>query len=382
MEVGKFNILCDAYWGSSAKAAASTRLADIYNVKHFSTNNFPNAGHSVIKGTDKWVAKALPSPASLHRHFPDRFADAQAFIGPASGFELNQFASEVEYTGLPRENIHVHERAVIVGERHKLAEAGGGSASVLAISSTMSGSGAALTEKAMRQPTTETVRNSNVNELAVLHQPSNFSQRVYQELKDGHTFLHEVSQGYALSLNHGTHYPQCTSRDCTPQQAISDMQIRPKEIGSIYLNLRSFPIRVGNNFDDTGKQVGYSGDGMPDQQETSWEEVGHNAEMPAGVIAQLAQNEKTTVTKKVRRVFTTSWDLLRMAATHTGATHLILNFPQYIHWSSYGLRGGPEMKKELHPKVRAYIDQCEETTNLPVVMLGTGAEHSQYVWMV
>jgi adenylosuccinate synthase len=236
----------------------------------------------------------------------------------------------------------------------------------------MSGAGAAFSEKAMRRPEVELSRGP-------IEIP--FSALVHQRLKSNlTTFLHEVSQGYALSVNHGSHYPHCTFRDCTPQQAYSDFQLTPAMVGDVYLNVRSFPIRVGNNYRE-GKQTGYSGDWYPDQRELTWQEVGVLAEMPTEVVTELAEKERTTVTRKVRRVATQSWQLCREAAQFSGATKLVLNFPQYLHWSAHNLRGGREQLSKLHPRVRSYMDQLEAACNLPISMIGTGAHHDSYIFL-
>lgn len=372
MQQAKFNTLVDSAWGSSAKGAASARLAEIHGVRNLSTANYPNAGHTCIVGDVKFVSKSLPTGAILRR---TKGADLHLWIGSNSGFSLDQFRSELEHTQYDVAEIRIHERAMIVEQRHADAEAPTGSQSTEHVSSTMSGAGAALTEKAMRKPEVKLARD-----FFPTMRPMDFVRAMRAELAGGNTFLHEVSQGWALSLNHGTHYPTCTSRDCTPQQAYADFGVLPQMVGEVYLNVRSFPIRVGNNYRD-GKQVGYSGDCMSDQCETSWEEIGRDANMPAEEIAVLAERERTTVTKKVRRCFTPSWDLLKDSADFCGATKLVLNFPQYIEWSAHKIRGGHEALAGLHPKVRAYIDKMQEVTNLPVVMIGTGAEHHDYIYV-
>lgn len=194
------------------------------------------------------------------------------------------------------------------------------------------------------------------------------------EVQDNHNFLVTHDKGFLVAKN-------CTFRNCTPQQAYADFGIKPDQVGDVYLNVRSFPIRVGNNFDAQGNMVGYSGDVLPDQEELTWEQIGKDAEMPEEEIRQLAERERTTVTKKIRRCFSPSWTLLAQSAKMCGATKLILNFPQYIHWSSYKLRGGAEMVPKLHPRVREYIDRMQEVTGLPVVMLGTGAEHDDFIFL-
>lgn len=374
MKTNKFNLLVDASWGSSAKGAVSGRLVDIYKTPNVSTNNYPNAGHTIKSGESKFVSKVLPTPAGLNMIGR---AKPTLWLGPGSSFFTEQLGKELTQTGYNASELMVHERAIVASQRHLDMEAPGGDQSTEHISSTMSGSGSSFSEKAMRRPQVQLA--STVDGLHTLS-PTKFAMSLRAELKQGRGFLHEVSQGYALSINYGTHYPNCTFRDCTPQQAAADMMLLPDMIGDVYLNVRSLPIRVGNNFRD-GKQTGYSGNFMPDQVELTWEQVAKDAEMPPDEAAGLAERERTTVTKKIRRVATQSWELLQQAAVMTGATKLVLNFPQYIHWSAYGLRGGHEVIKTLHPKVREYLDKMEAVTGLPVVMIGTSAEHDDYIFL-
>lgn len=373
MKKGKFNCIVDSAHGSSAKGAASTRLVDIYKVQNVSSCNFPNAGHTAVQGDLKFVSKSLPTPAFLNAI--GKFKP-KLWIGPSSGFFLEQFNKELKETDYSRREVRIHERAVIVTDRHVAMESPGGLQSTEYISSTMSGSGAAFAEKAMRRPEVVTTKQADLVTLA----PMEFMNEVRKELAAGCSFMHEVSQGFALSVNHGTHYPTCTFRDCTSQQAWADFLLTPDLIGDVYLNVRSFPIRVGNNYRD-GQRVGYSGDFVDDQVETTWEQIAKDAEMPPDEATALAERERTTVTKKIRRVATQSWKLLADSAKATCATKLILNFPQYIHWSAYKTRGGLAEYRKLHPKVREYVEKMEDVTGLPVVMIGTSAEHDDYIWL-
>jgi len=370
----KFNSIYDSAWGSSAKGAASSRLADIFDTPNLSSLNYPNAGHTYINGEYKFVGKILPTGAALKSTVLATKV-SKLWVGPNSGIERQQLRKELSQTGYSLSDVNIHPRAMIVEQRHRDAEAQGGTQSTLRISSTMSGSGAAYTDKAMRQQDVELW-----GELHHAMTPMEYVYAVRAALQNG-SFLHEVSQGFALSLNHGTHYPFCTFRDCTPQQAYADFGILPSMVGDVYMNVRTFPIRVGNNYDSSGVQIGYSGDVMSDQHEVTWAQVGKEAEMPQYMIDTLSEREKTTVTKKVRRVFDQSWQLLKESADFGGATKLILNFPQYLHWSAYKVRGGRKEFETMHPLVRAFVDKMEVTTNLPVVMIGTGPDHNDYVYL-
>jgi adenylosuccinate synthase len=376
MQSGKFNILVDLSWGSSGKGAVSTRLADIFTINNASSCNGANAGHTTIHNGQKFVFKVLPSPSSL---LPFKGKKIKNWLGPTSGFFKNQLDKEIKMVGVNRDDLIIHERAIIADESHIQMEREG-PFSTLHLSSTMSGAGASATCKAMRLKSVNLAGKLDKEQYNVVSN-TDFPTMIRKELAAGNTFLHEVSQGFALSLNHGTHYPHCTSRDCTPQQAVNDMGIQFRDVGDIYANVRSFPIRVGNNYDEHGNMIGYSGDCMPDQEETTWAKIGQDAEMPQSEIDILAEKERTTVTKKIRRCYTMSWEYLKYSTQFVGGDYLVLNFPQYIHWSCHKARGGKEAFLKLHPKVRTFVDKMEETTKRQVVMISTGADHDDYIWV-
>ena len=373
-ETGKFITVVDGGHGSSGKGAVSTRLIDILGARNASAQNFDNAGHTAIVDGVKFVAHALPTSAILKkvRNYP-----LKLWIGPNSGLVLSRLKAEMEETGYKDDGMDllIHARAGLTEQRHVDMERPGGAWSTEWLSSTMSGSGATYADKAMRSREFKSAQDIFENAI----DPMDFVTLVRVNLDSGQDFVHEVSQGFALSLDYGTTWKQSTFRNCTPQQAYADMGITKEYIGDVYLNLRSFPIRVGSNFRD-GEQTGYAGDFMPDQQELTWEQVAEQAEMPEGEAEKLRAREFTTCTKKLRRVATFSDQLLEDAAYFTGATKLVLNFPQYIHWSAYKVRGGHTAFNTLHPKVRAFADHLEDVAGLPLVMVCTGPDHDDFIW--
>jgi adenylosuccinate synthase len=56
-----------------------------------------------------------------------------------------------------------------------------------------------------------------------------------------------------------------------------------------------------------------------------------------------------------------------------------MNFMQYVNWKDAGLKGGRAAFEKLSSESRAFIDQVEQTANLPVVLIGTGASHEDVV---
>lgn len=388
MQDGKFNVIIDAFWGSSGKGKTSTWLADHYSVTRVSSSNFPNAGHTAaFEDGTKFIAKAIPTAAILKKA---RGMGIECFLSPGSGFNWAQLTKEWKEAGKP--TIRIHERASIVTDEHARREREGAESTVH-IASTMQGSAAAIVDKVLRKADCKlawntieevlrgfegTMSSEFAESVTVLKADAFRAMSQGAVLDEGHTWLHEGSQGFALSIDHGSHYPHCTSRNCTVQAALDHMAMPPQVLGDVYLNLRTFPIRVGNVVDN-GVQKGYSGDFYPDCKEMTWEQVAAESGMPAEEARALAERERTTVTKRIRRVCNFTFFGLADAVRTNGATKLCLNFMQYVNWEDRGLKGGKEAFEKLSKKSRAFIDKVEEVAQVPVVLVGTGALHDEMI---
>jgi len=388
MREGKFNCILDAFWGSSGKGKTSTWLADRFNVTSVSSSNYPNAGHTAqFEDGTKFVAKAIPTAAILKKM---RGTGMKCFISPGSGFSPKQLMKEWLECGAP--DMFIHDRASLVTEEHAAREREGAE-STKHIASTMQGSGAAIADKVLRKADVQlagygsqwqkdvrelTLRADEFDQRVQVVSAMEFRNMVLSFIDAGNTWLHEGSQGYALSIDHGSHYPHCTSRNCTVQAAMDHMAVPPSMIGDVYLNLRTHPIRVGNVVED-GVQRGFSGGFYPDCKEMTWEQVASESGMPAEEAAALAERERTTVTKRVRRVCSFSFEGLKDAVRVNGATKLVLNFIQYVNWQDRGLKGGQEAFSSLSRKSREFIDRIEQAANLPVVLIGTGPSHEEMI---
>jgi adenylosuccinate synthase len=348
-----FSVIVDAFWGSSGKGKVSTAFADRYDIRHVSAANYPNAGHTVrFRGQEPLVFKALPSAAALPRR--------TAWLAPDS----------VLYDGVDEEirrsgnQVFIHERATRLKERHAAHER-----EILShISSTMQGSSAALVDKIFRQNVLPKLSFANCPNAHVAS-AEEFRESVYDTLEH-ESMLHEVSQGFMLSINHGSHYPFCTFRDCMAQSAFEDMCVPVQKLGDIVLVVRSFPIRVGNTPD------GYSGDFLEGQRELTWREIGEGAGMPEEEIERLTERERTTVTKRIRRVTSMSVRGLRDAARSNGATQLVLTFAEYIDWEARYAKTWSELPRS----VKTRIETMEAATDCPVVAVSTGGYHDEMVW--
>lgn len=376
----KFNVVTDGMWGSTGKGLICSALAFHHKPDIISNTNMANAGHTVVDNDGKaFVAKALPSGAVLNKWYG---FDQQIFIGPTAAFHLDTLMKEIAETGIGQ-NLTIHPRAGVITQAHKEAEFSGDS-STKHLASTMQGCGTFLADKVLRKPGLKLARD--YPELA-LYMPSAIGRSilsskfgiVYQEdrdsmfellhvsLKAGATILHEGAQGFSLDINHGSHYPQCTSRGTTAMQNIADMGVNIPNVGDIYLVIRPYPIRVGNVVEE-GQTTGYSGGCYPDQKEISWDEVCDNAGAPEEAKIAIRTKELTTVTKRLRRVFTFSPMQLRQAVIANSATKIALNFANYIDWSVTGV----SQYSDLTTKVREFINMVEGIAGIPVSIVGTG----------
>lgn len=366
MQTGKFNIVVDGQHGSTGKGLINSYLAWKDRPEYVSCTNMANAGHTAIlpDGTT-FVAKALPSSTILNVY--DDY-NPEVVVGAGAAFTIDQLLKEIKECGNP--HLTIHPRAGVITQAHKEQEAElkGGTKH---IASTMQGCGAFLADKIMRGPD---VRLAGDYEELSFFSPSFLADRVKSEstylpeimmsaLERGETILHEGSQGFGLDINHGNQYPNCTSRQCTALQSVADMGLPHTAIGNIYMVIRPYPIRVGNVV-EKGKTIGYSGDPYSDSSEITWEEVAKRCGAPPEVM----KGELTTVTKRLRRVFEWSDIQFRQAALVNGATHIALNFANYIDWGCFGKNDWDDLGTKVHD----WIKRVEDKHQLEIALVGTG----------
>lgn len=303
----KFNIIIDGQFGSTGKGLISGYLALEEDFDVFASNLSPNAGHTFVDELNNiYITKQLPVGGILNK---------KSLIYLTAGSIINQniLFEEIEKFDIDPERIFIHPRVAVVEEENIRWEKDLES-SVSKIASTQSGTGRALADKILRK--------------AKLAQDNNQLKKFVKEIDlmqlmdDGCSVMMETSQGFDLGINSGLSYPYCTSRDITPMSILSDAQVHPKYLGNVLMCIRTYPIRVGNIYDNQNNIIGYSGPFYPDQKELSWEDLG---ETP----------ERTTVTKRIRRVAEFSKQQYLRSLNFIRPTHVFLNFVNYIKNEDY-----------------------------------------------
>jgi len=301
--------IVDGQFGSTGKGALAAFLAQ-QALDGFDndwggcfSNAGPNSGHTFYYGDEKHVLKQLPSFAvytALAGHPIPVFLTGGAIIDPAI------LCAEAEK--YPEIDILVHPNAAVIGQEDKAAEHSG---SIAAVAGTRSGTGAVLARKVMRDPAAVfSAHWKNTHFPRNVHLDSYYNQIRMRDVYERPYFM-EVSQGFSLGLN-SRFYPKVTSRECTAAQGLADAGIAPQSLQRVYLALRTYPIRVGN-------VDGFSsGDCYGDQYETTWEAISQ-------------QPELTTVTQRVRRVFSFSEQQAQEAILANQPDFVFVNFLNYLN---------------------------------------------------
>ena len=309
-------IVIDCQFGSTGKGLIAGWLARRRMPDTVVTAWSANAGHTYIgndgrKFIHTMLANGVVSPA-LRR----------VMIGPGSLIDPATLAREMadceEY--LRRAQVFIHPSAAVITQAHRDEEAG----PMNKIGSTKKGCGAAAIERIRRNPNTANVARLPGRGFHPLLEEYGLAQYVVdsdlwqKELGKAEEILIEGAQGHSLSMYHGF-YPYVTSRDVSVHQTLADCGV-PVPVGKrlrVVGTVRTYPIRVSNRYNDAGEMVGTSGPCYPDQEETTFEELGQPVEL-------------TTVTKLPRRVFTFSEKQVVEAVKMNGVNDLFVNFLNYL----------------------------------------------------
>lgn len=347
-------------FGSEGKGLVVGEIATDYGV-HVRVGA-ANAGHTLYTTDpdtgelEKHVMQQLPCAAYAN-------PDADLVIGPGALISQHIFYKELErwaewraQRGYPKKRAIVDPRAHVITDAQIKREQESDLAERIGSTSTKAkeGIGAAAADRVMRESRCETagdfyhdehecrldicIANENIELRDTTHIANDLQRRV----------MLEGTQGTGLSLTTGF-FPYVTSRNTTAAGLAADAGAAPTHIDRVILVCRTFPIRVAGN----------SGPFHHGSEEIGWEDVGIDPE-----------NERTTVTKLVRRVATFSIEQVYEAVRLNGATEIALTFADYLDPEVYG-KIGPFLSEEA-PNTSNLIREIERTCDVPVTFIGTG----------
>lgn len=304
MSRGKLTVLVGGQYGSEGKGAIAAHVANQYDV-HVRVGS-PNAGHTIWWKDKKHVMQSIPcgwiNPNAI------------IMIGRGALLNMKQFMKELvhimEYYPNFLSRLMIDPEAGILDEKFHEMEGGTEGEMHRRIGSTGEGVGPARIARISRDPSQfrqfkHIAEEYGLEKCMVENTPS-----ILATLQDaGKNILIEGTQGSGLSLLH-SNYPYCTSIDTNAAGIISEVGIAPSRVTDVLMVCRTYPIRVHGN----------SG---PMKNEISWEAL-------ATRMGQSVTPEKTTVTKKVRRIAEWDGDLFRQSCILNEPTEIALTFADYI----------------------------------------------------
>lgn len=304
----------------------------------------PNSGHTVEVDGREVPLRQIPAGVA--------HPQALLLISAGSVIDPELLTSEADSLRLSGDRIIVDPRAALVTAADQAAER----QIVDLIGSTASGTGAALVRRILRDAGVNLA--GDCAELRRRFRVESVAPLVHNHLAAGGDVIVEGTQGFGLSLLHGTHYPYVTARDTTASGFASEVGLSPRHVDQIVVVFRTFPIRVGGN----------SG---PLKQEITWEDVKRISNAPY-VMAEF-----TTVTKRLRRVAHFDLEMAKAACSYNKPTSLAVMGLDRLDFANTGVRSS----SDLSVTARRFLKVLTQETGVPIEWVGTGFRTSEALHM-
>lgn len=319
-------VIVGAFWGDEGKGKIISYLALKDELDICVRTGSVNAAHTVLNGEKRYALHMVPA-AFLH-------PKCRLLVAAGANVHVNRFLEEVQLTGV-EDRIGIDVQASIIEDKHGVQDKA--SAHLRGIGTTGWGVGPALEERVRR--TAKLARD--------IPQLKPFLADVSTEINDGldqgRKVLLEGTQGFMLSLFHGT-YPYVTGRDTGASAIASEAGVGPTKVDQVLIVYKSFITRVG-----AGPLPG---------------EITKEEALKKGWF------ETAAGTGRDRRSAPFDFELAKKTASINGATQAAVTkldsmFPTCRGVKSYG---------SLPTEARDFIKEVETQSGVPVVLIGTGPD--------
>lgn len=333
------DVLVGGQYGSEGKGNVAAYLAHEYGL--LVRSGGPNAGHSVMAGSEKHVQHHLPSGTAV--------CDAAVVLTAGAVIYPHGLLKEIADTRLEAVRLVIDEQATVITDAHKEAEV----ELTATIGSTGSGVGAATAGR-ITDRSGGTLLAKDVPELRPYL--GRARETIEKAFAEGTRVFIEGTQGSGLSLLHGS-YPHVTSRDTTVPGLLAEAGVPPSRLRKVVMVCRTYPIRVKSP-DGEGRTSG------PMELEISWKDVAQRSGLD---LQELLDQELTSTTKKQRRVAEFDWSLLQMSAALNGPTDIALTFVDQLHASNREARRFEQLTKDTIE----FVEEVERVGGAPVSLVST-----------
>ncbi len=286
-----------------------------------------NAGHTVVYKNKTWKLRIVPS-AFIN-------PTTKLMVAPGALIRLDVLFNEIETTGT-KGRLYIDYNTGIITSEHTEFERRDALLKGK-IGSTLQGVGAAMADRVLRR--LKLARDYTQLKDMLIDVPL----EVNEAIDKGEYVLIEGTQGFYLSLYHGT-YPYVTSRDTTACAFASEVGIGPKKIDDVIIVFKAYMTRVG-------------GGPLPN-------ELSLNEAKRRGWI------ERATVTGRIRRVAPFNVNLAKRAIMVNSATQIAITKIDILYPEAKCTREWDKLPLEA----RKWIEYLEEELKVPITLIGTGEE--------
>lgn len=344
MARGKLTVLVGGQYGSEGKGAIAAYVANDYRV-HVRVGS-PNAGHTIYWNGAKHVMQSIPCGWIN----PDAFI----VIGRGALLNMKQLMKELvhimQYYPQFLSRLYIDPEAGILDEKFHQMEGGTEGEMHRRIGSTGEGVGPARVARINRDPTQFRQFKDVAKEYGLEQCIKSNTPAMLAEWQDmGFDTLIEGTQGSALSLLH-SYWPYCTSIDTNAAGIISEVGLAPSRVTDVLMVCRTYPIRVHGN----------SG---PMKHEIAWDRIKNKNGIPI-------TPERTTVTKKVRRIAEWDDELFEQSCLLNAPTEIALTFADYIDPNLFGTNSADKIRDSV--KLQEFIKYHLNPGLYNVKYIGTG----------
>jgi adenylosuccinate synthase len=341
------DVLVGGQYGSEGKGHVAAYLAKEYDV--LIRVGGPNAGHTVLGATGQYTYHHLPSGA--------KETEARLLLGPGMTVYVEDLLKEIAECGVTPDRLFIDPQVMIIEPEDKAAEG----EVKKNISSTGSGSGAASARRILDRGKPSVRLARDIPELAPYVGQSepyrgSISRQLEKAYRERLSIFLEGTQGSGLSLFHGR-YPHVTSRDTNVAGCLAEAGISPSRVRRILMVVRPTPIRVADP-EGEGKTSGLL------KHPTDFLKIGEEAGLSG---EELVQNEKTSTTKRNRRVGWFEWEQFRHACSLNAPTDIVLAFADYVEAVNRDAR----RFESLSQKTIKFIEELERVAQAPVSLINT-----------
>jgi adenylosuccinate synthase len=333
------DVVVGGQYGSEGKGQIVAHMAPEYDV--LVRVGGPNAGHTVWQEPEPFTFHHLPSGTNTNPR-------ARLIIGAGAVIRVKTLQHEIGECQVERDRLVIDPQAMIISDEDIAAEAKYRES----MGSTAQGVGQATARRILDRNIDRSKCTIAENVLELRPYIRSAVESLDEHFRLGHSILLEGTQGTGLSLYHGS-YPYVTSRDSTVAGCLAEAGISPSRVRKVVMVCRTYPIRVQNPEGST------SG---PMSRQIEWATV---AERSGISLEELLRTEKTSTTKRSRRVSEFDWSLVRRSASLNAPTDVALTFVDYIRIEN---REANRMDQLTAPTLR-FVEEVERITTAPVSLL-------------